>query len=542
VRYKSSLAALAAFLTLTSCVHQDEQANDGGAPTMRRLTQDQYRHSIADVFGPDIKVAGRFEPDLRSEGLLAVGSAQVSITPAGFEQYNTMARTIAAQVVDKDHRATLIPCTPKDVKAADDACATQFLRQAGRLLWRRGLSDAELRGHVQEANGAAKTLGGFYPGLEFALAGLLVAPEFVFRIENAGKSGNLDAYSKASRLSFLLWNSTPDDLLLDAAARGELDSAKGLAKQVDRLMASKRLEAGVRAFFTDMFAFDHFDDLSKDAVIYPAYSSRVAAEAREQTLRTITDHLIARKGDYRDLFTTRRTFMTRTLGAIYHVPVAAPNGWEAYEFPASDPRAGLLTQFSFAAVHSHPGRSSPTLRGKAVRELLLCQKVPDPPGNVDFKIVQEADNPQYKTARERLTAHRTEAMCAGCHKITDPIGLALEKFDGLAQYRDTENGAPIDTSGDLAGVAFTDAVSLGKVLRNDPAVVSCLVNSVTKYALGRKPAPGEQDWVRGLHKDFAADGYRLDTLLRRIALDQNFYKMSAPLPAQMTASLKESAP
>ncbi len=201
-----------------------------------------------------------------------------------------------------------------------------------------------------------------------------------------------------------------------------------------------------------------------------------------------------------------------------------------------------MTQFSFAAVHSHPGRSSPTLRGKAVRELLLCQKVPDPPGNVDFKIVQEADNPQYKTARERLTAHRTEAMCAGCHKITDPIGLALEKFDGLAQYRTTENGAPIDTSGDVGGVPFTDAASLGKVLRNDPAVVSCLVNNVTKYALGRKAAPGEQDWVGGLHKTFAADGYRLDALLRRIVLDQNFYKMSPPVAAQMTASLKESAP
>jgi hypothetical protein len=542
MRYKPVLAAATAFLALTSCVHEEKQTAANSAPVMRRLTQDQYRASIADVFGPDVKVAGRFEPDLRIEGLLAVGTSQVSVTPAGFEQYNTMARTIAAQVTDPAHRALLIPCTPKDAKAPDDDCAGQFLAQAGRLLWRRPLSTAERDAHVQEANAAAKKLGGFYPGLEFALAGLLVAPEFIFRVETAGKGDQVDAYSKASRLSFLLWNTTPDDLLLDAAARGELNTAKGLARQVDRLMASPRLEAGVRAFFTDMLGFDRFDDLSKDTVIYPAFSSRVALDAKEQTLRTIADHVLTQKGDYRDLFTTRRTFVSRTLGAVYRIPVRSSAGWEPYEFPEGDPRAGLLTQFSFAAVYSHPGRSSPTLRGKAVRELLLCQKVPDPPGNVDFKIVQEADNPQYKTARERLTAHRTEAMCAGCHKITDPIGLALEHFDGLAQYRDTENGAPIDASGEIGGVAFTDAASLGKVLRDDPAAVSCLVGNLTKYALGRKPAAHEKEWVDGLQKDFTADGYRVDTLLRRIALDQAFYRMSAPAPAQMTASAKEGTP
>jgi hypothetical protein len=529
VNHLSTLAACVALLSVTSCVVQPDATAEGEVPNMRRLTQDQYRQSVADIFGPDIKVAGRFEPNVRLEGLLAVGSSEVSITPAGFEQYNAMARNIAAQVVDEAHRDSLIPCRPAAVNQADDACAEKFLGQVGRLLWRRPLTDAERVARVAEASAAAKTLGGFYPGLEFALAGMMVAPEFLFRVEAAGKKkGEIDAYSKAARLSFLLWNTTPDDLLLDAASRGELDTPKGRARQVDRLMSSPRLEAGVRAFFADMLAFDHFDELSKDALVYPAYNSRVANDAREQTLRTIADHLIARNGDYRDLFTTRHTFVTRALGAVYRIPVKSPTGWEPFEFSPDDPRAGFLTHFSFVAVHSHPGRSSPTLRGKAVRELLLCQKVPDPPGNVDFKIVQDADNPIFKTARERLTAHGTEPMCAGCHRITDPIGLALENFDGLGQYRKDENGAPIDASGNVGGVAFTDAAGLGKVLRDDPAVVSCLVNNVYKYAMGRKAAPGESAWVAGLHKDFAAQGYRLPHLLRRIALDDAFYKMPAP--------------
>ena len=520
------IIALTALLTLTSCAHKDAVVSEVSVPNMRRLTQEQYRQSIADIFGADIKVAGRFEPDVRLEGLLAVGSSEVSITPAGFEQYNAMARAVAAQVIDETHRETLVPCRPAAPKAADDACAAKFLSQTGRLLWRRPLSDAELRVHVEEASAAAKTLGGFYPGLEFALAGLLVAPEFLFRVEAPGKNGQLDAFSKASRLSFLLWNTTPDDLLLDAAARGDLDSAKGLTRQVDRLMTSPRFEAGVRAFFTDMLGFDQFEELSKDSVIYPAFSSRVAGDAKEQTLRTISDHLIARRGDYRDLFTTHQTFVTRALGAVYRIPVSVPTGWEAFEFPAGDPRAGLLTQISFVAVHSHPGRSSPTLRGKAVRELLLCQTVPAPPNNVDFAIVQDTNNPKFKTARERLTAHRTEAMCAGCHKITDPIGLALENFDAIGQYRDRENGVAIDASGDVAGAPFKDAAGLGKVLHDDPAATSCLVNNVYKYAMGRKATPGENAWVAQLHKNFAADGYRLPDLLRRIATDKAFYTIT----------------
>src|SRR5262249_54965459 len=155
-------------------------------------------------------------------------------------------------------------CVPAAPKAADDACAAQVLSRAGRLLWRRPLSQAELQAHVAEAAAASKTLGGFYPGLEFALAGLMGGPEFLFRVENSANGTRLDAYSKASRLSFLLWNTAPDDILLTAAEKGELITKKGLEKQVDRLMASPRLEAGVRAFFADMLGFDLFDDLSKD--------------------------------------------------------------------------------------------------------------------------------------------------------------------------------------------------------------------------------------------------------------------------------------
>src|SRR5262249_38157511 len=147
---------------------------------------------------------------------------------------------------------------------------------------------------------------------------------------------------------------------------------------------------------------------------------------------TIVDHLLTRKGDYRDLFTTRRAFISPNLALLYQLPAASE--WQAVEFPEGSPRVGLLTQISFLASHAHAGRSSATRRGKALRELLLCQPVPTPPANVDFSILEDPKS-HYPTARARVDAHLQNPVCAGCHKITDPIGLALENFDGAGQYR-----------------------------------------------------------------------------------------------------------
>jgi hypothetical protein len=180
-------------------------------------------------------------------------------------------------------------------------------------------------------------------------------------------------------------------------------------------------------------------------------------------------------------------------------------------------------QVSFVALNAHPGRSSPTLRGKALREVLLCERVPPPPGNVDFSLVQDTSNPVYKTARARLTAHHRNPVCAGCHRLIDPIGLALENFDGGGDYRTTENGVPIDTSGELDGVKFSSAAQLGQVIHDNPAAASCLVTRLSAYALGRTPAPHQTPWVQQLRANFAADHYVVPALMRQIALSPEFF-------------------
>jgi hypothetical protein len=535
--------ALLGIISLAGCGPSEPKT--AGAPVnAQRLSAAQYRQVISDIFAPDIKLGGRFEPGMRKNGLLAVGASAVAMSPSGFEQYDNMARSIAGQVVDAKHRDALIPCKPADAKKPDQACATATLTQYARLLFRRPATDKEVAEPVTLAGRAADAKGDFYAGLSYGLAELLDSPSFIFRKDAAepdpaDKSKlRLTAWSKASRLSFFLWNAGPDDELLRAAGAGELDSRSGLNKQVDRMLASPRFEGGVRAFFVDFLNFDQFDSLAKDATIYPIFGEKVAHDAQEQTLRTAVDLLVTQKGDYRDLFTTRKTFLTRNLGVVYQVPVASEKDWEPHEFAADDPHAGILTQLSFTELHAHPGRSSSTLRGKAVREILLCQPVPSPPANVNFTVVQDTNNPNFKTARDRLTAHRTEATCAGCHKIMDPIGLGLENFDGAGQFRATENGAPIDPSGEIDGIKFTDSASLGRAIHDNPAATACLVNSLYRYAAGRDFDPGERDWRKWLGERFAANGYRLPDLMKTIATSDAFYAVRESGTATREAQLQ----
>lgn len=489
---------------------------------LRRLTEAQYRQSVADIFGGDIKVLGNFEPDMRVHGLLAEGTTRVSITPGGLEQYESIARGIAAQATDTEHWDKVVGCLPDAADKTGIRCAAAFFERVGRQLYRRPLQPVEVKSAVDDTLASAKKLGSYQAGLGAALAGMMTSPDFLFRVERPAADAELDAWSRASRLSYFLWNTTPDTELLEAAARGDLDTTVGLARQVDRLMASPRFNDGVRAFFDDFLRLDGLGSLSKDTTIYPAFSASITNAAREQTLRTISELLVTERGSYLDLFTTRRFAMNRTLGPLYNVPVASKE-WTIYEFPASDPRAGLLTQLSFLALHSHPGRTSPTLRGKAVREVLMCEEIPAPPANVNFSVVQDVSNPNLRTTRERVQAHLNDEDCAGCHRKTDPIGLGLEKFDGAGQFRAMENNAAIDVAGDLDKASFVGAAELGNVMAKSPAVASCLVQSTYRYAMGRSIAKAEKPLIDQYKRKFAQSAYRFVDLVRAIALDPSFY-------------------
>lgn len=508
----------------------------GTIARVRLMTNQQYVNTIANTFGSDLQLGTVIAPLQRTDGLLALSAASVGVTGGQIQDVQRAATSIASQVMDDgdlekgtpSRRNFLVPCQPSTVTEADDACAEKFIRRAGRLLFRRSLTDDEAARFVGQAREASTQLSDFYSGLKLVLEGMLVNPQVLLIQDSTepdpDRAGfqRLTAHALASRLSLFLWNAVPDDELLAAAESGELYTRKGRKREVERMLASPRLEQGVRAFFDDMFAFDDFNALSKDAMAYPMVTGATLQDAREQTLRTVVDLLLVKNGDYRDLFVTRNTFVSPALGAVYQVP-GVP-GWTPYEFPADSEHAGILTHASFLTLHAHPARSSATLRGKALREIFLCQKVPPPPPNVDFSAVEDADE-HLRTARERLEVHRTNPSCAGCHKITDPIGLALEKFDGAGQYRDNERGAPIDVAGDLDGKTFSTVAELGNALHDHAGVPSCLVRRVYSYATGGPLKSSRDPVVAMLNERFVDAGYRLKELLRDIALSPAFSRV-----------------
>ena len=514
----------------------DEPATQGASLAMRLISQSQYLQTIEAIFGEDIVTKVRFAPVYRSDGLVAIGATTSVMTSGALEPIEESARAIARQVVSAKYRGYLISCQPKAADLRDDDCAREYLGNVGRLIYRRPLTQNELESAVETAGAPVGGAGDFHYGLSVALARMLISRQFLYINEtiepDPARPGDwrLDDYSKASRLSFFLWNAAPDSALLSAAEAGELNTREGLNRQVERMLVSPRLQHGVRAFFSDMLVLEGFDVLAKDPIIYPVFSSKVVSQAQEQLLRTIVDHLLVKKGDYRDLFVTRSTSMTRDLAAVYGLSVPAKqNQWVHYEFPEGSARGGLITQVGFLAKYSHPGRASATQRGRGLRETMLCQHVPDPPPNVDFTLFEDPAG-VFRTQRERLAAHSTNPVCAGCHKLTDPLGLVLESFDGAGQFRETEGGVDLDTSGALDGIAVSDAVDLGKALRDSPAVISCLVSRLYGYSTARKFDPADSELIEYLTTRFRDGGYRFPDILRTIATSKAFYAVRVLAP------------
>ena len=541
----AGLATVAIDMARPAAAAPAQRGEAAFGPTLRRLNEGQYLRSIEQVFGPGIKVPGRFAPPLREQGLLAIGEAHVSVSPSGLEQYELRAREIAEQALALP---SVRPDCARPGAGFDRDCASRFLARYGRLLYRRPLAEAELASAVAVSQRATATSGDFVRGLQAGLSRLLVSPHFIFRVERAaaapgpGGQAVLDHFSIASRISFLLWDAPPDEELLAAAERGDLANPAGLAAQVDRLMASPRFEQGVRSFFFDMFGFDQFSGLVKDQAIFPKFNSELARDAQEQTLRTLVNLLVTERGDYRDIFATRKTFMNRGLAALYKVPAPAAGveGWAPFTFPADAPRAGILSLAGFLMLDpTHEGKSSPTIRGKAVRELLLCQPVPPPPPNVNFSIVQDDSNPLLKTARQRLIAHQESPACAGCHALTDPIGLSLENYDGIGAFRSHEHDAEIDATGTFDGKPYVGLLGLSQRLRESPDAPACLVQRVFEYGAGRALDGADNAWFEATLASFQADGFRLPALMRRIATSAALRSLgpALPEPAMQQANL-----
>jgi hypothetical protein len=254
----------------------------------------------------------------------------------------------------------------------------------------------------------------------------------------------------------------------------------------------------------------------KLATVYPQMTPTLGPAMRTETLDFLSDIAFTKDGDFRAIFDARQTFVNKELAALYGLP-APSTDWAPTALADSTMRAGFLGQASFLALNAQPNRSSATRRGKFIREMLLCESIPAPPPNV-------APFPDAVpgTTRTKLTAHRQSPSCNSCHQAMDPIGLAFENFDGIGAFRATDQGLPIDASGDLDGVSFTGPLALATAVRNHPNSAACVARNVYRYAVAHIDSDGEQGVITALAKAFQDNGYRFRSLLSAVVNTPGF--------------------
>lgn len=490
------------------------------APTMYRLTRAQYENSVRDLLG-DVEVPRDLEDDTPLHGFASVGASELTISPRAVEQYEAAARQLMAQVFTPDRRVAFTGC---DDPSLD--CAATFVATFGRRAWRRPLSNEEVTLFTELYEQLAADLLDPWQALEFTATGMLQAPDFLFRVEHgeAAEDGRrYTNYEMAARLSYLLWNSTPDDALLDAAERGELVTDAGLRAQAERLLADPRARDTVRRYFGEYFNLGRLDALEKDRDLFPQMSDTLGPAMRGEIERVIDHFVFERDSDLRELLTTRDTFVTAELAALYNLPAVETPGFVPVELPEDGPRAGLMAMGGILALNAHNTVTSPTHRGKFVQNFLLCVDVPPPPPGVVTSLEEIPDDEAAPiTTREKLARHAEDPACVGCHRLMDPLGLALENFDAIGAWRTTENGLPIDASAEIQGVRFQGAKELGALLRDQDAIGECVARRLYRHASGRLEEREQERAIIDLTADFVSNGHRFQSLLIALVLSDGF--------------------
>ena len=496
-------------------------APEAAAPgRLRRLTRPQLEASLRDLLGDASLAIGPTETDSTPEGFASIGATYDALSPRGVEQLDTVVQALVGAVfADPARRSAFLGC---DAAAAD--CPRRFLTAFGRRAWRRPLAPVELDRYQGLAAAASRTLADPAQGLAQATTALLESPNFLYRVEigvpDPGHRHRYTGWEMASRLSYLLWQTTPDDELLDAAEGGLLEDAAGVRAQAMRLLASPRARQGVGGFARELVGLDDLAAVVKDDKRMTAgLRAAMTGEVRRLFERTLDDG-----ADALALLDGTSTFANAELAALYGLPTTGMTAeLTGVDLPADGPRAGLLGTAAILSLYSEQDKTSPTARGVFVREKLLCQPMPQPPDGVVTQL------PAGRIPlRQKLEAHRT-AGCRECHDLFDPIGFGLENFDWIGAYRTADEGQPIDPSGHLDDATFADARALAHLLRGMPAVEACFVRNLFRYASGHLEGAGDEPLVGRWSALFAGSGRQLTPFLADLVASEDFRRVS-PAP------------
>ena len=505
--------------------YRDEEAAGGDARppriALRRLTHSQFNRTVRDLLGDRSLPANQFAPEDFVNGFKNQYVAQ-SLSPLLEHDYSAAAEKLARTAFRNSDSHGLIGCKPSD------SCRSEFVRGFGAKAFRRPLSDAE----AARYEALFQKQSGFLEGAQLVVEAMLQSPNFLFRLED---TANLKwkPYATASRLSYALWDSMPDDALMTAAAHGELDTQEGITRSARRMLNDPKAREALDEFTSEWLRFDRVLTSTRERRAYPQFTPETALAMTQEARRFVAD-LVWNGVNVTELFRGAYGYPNADLARIYGVEAPATD-FDKVPFPQASERAGLLGQALFLTLTAKPDDTSPTARGLFVREQFLCQHVADPPPGVNTNLPPLSEA-RPMTNRERMAMHATSKACAGCHNLVDPIGNGFEKFDAIGQRREklkltfgqsfgeskqanakvSTVERDLDTTGQVAGIpnsAFSSPRELGAVLAASPQCQECMVKQYFRFVAGRTETPGDRPLIRRVFRDFKESGFQFKEMI-----------------------------
>jgi hypothetical protein len=491
------------------------------ATPLRRLTRAEYGNIARQLLGVAGPAAALLPDDSLSSGFTSTSDQLMTIASAS--RYLDAARDLATRV--EPTLGALMPCAALGNVDGEVLCVESFLSELGARLFRRPISEGEKARYVS-AFKTARATDTYQHSASLVVEALLVAPEFLFVEEPSGGAAGtqhaLNSWQMAARLSLLLWDSVPDDALLGLAEAGTLTTTDVVTAQVERMLADEKARQPIRSFFDDWLELSKIENVTRDALTYPAVTQPLLADLAEES-RRFAAHVFWDDNDFRKLFVSTTRYRNQGLSAFYADTLGQGATFERFDGEVSERNFGLLSQAGVLMTLAQSQKTAAIHRGVFLRRKLLCEALPPPPPGLATPLPEITAG---VSSRQRITEHTSGPVCAGCHTRINPLGFTLDHFDIAGQWRDQDEGLPIDTKVSVADAGFTPDVdgarALSEQLAQSPNAAACVAQQLFTFTFGRKPAQTDAALFDAIYGKFAASSFSLKTLVTALATSDDF--------------------
>ena len=497
--------------------------NAAGPMPLLRLNRREYNNTVRDLLGVQTSPADAFPLDLDAQGFTFHRYGIVSTLDAS--RLQEAAETLAQGA----NVATLAPCAATATGTAVDTCVKTFITTFGAKAYRRPVLQAEVdRLMALYQSGKTMLTLDATGSIRLVIEAMLQSSPFLYHWELGPSPATLEGtvvklgpYEVASRLSYFIWRSMPDQALFDAAAQNKLAADTDIETQARRMMADPKAKDTINDFFLEWLALEQVPDRPKDTAIYPQWNDALKAAMVAETTAFVSNVVFTGDAKLDTILTAKYSFVNQPLAQLYGVTGVTGTTTQQKMLDPTQ-RSGILTQAGFLTLTGASDGSNPVKRGRKVYEQFLCQKLPPPPNNVP---PPKPPTPGL-TTRQRFMEHDQQACAQGCHNLMDPIGYGFEHYDGLGAWRTTDQGLPVDSSGSIdidgAKKTFADAVELSNILATSSEVRGCMVMQIMRFAFLRDNTMDDQASLNNAYTTFSNATYSLKELLVGVSKTRTF--------------------